>query len=87
MFGQMGVELDWQGNELSVRSPELLRPPRTVTTRPYPGFPTDAQPPLMASALRARGESIITGVHHIDRGYENIAEALRSVGAQAERID
>ena len=37
--------------------------------------------------ILAEGESIITQMRHIDRGYEKIADLLRSVGAEAERID
>jgi UDP-N-acetylglucosamine 1-carboxyvinyltransferase len=34
----------------------------------------------------ADGETIIDRVYHIDRGYENIEEKLRGVGAQMKRI-
>ncbi len=38
------------------------------------------------AALSARGASEITGIEHIDRGYERIDERLRSLGANIERI-
>ncbi len=38
------------------------------------------------AALAARGESVITGVEHIDRGYERIDERLKSLGAQIQRL-
>jgi UDP-N-acetylglucosamine 1-carboxyvinyltransferase len=41
---------------------------------------------LVLAALVADGETIIDRVYHIDRGYENIEEKLRSVGAQIRRI-
>lgn len=41
---------------------------------------------LVLAALVAEGETIIDRVYHIDRGYENIEEKLRSVGAQIRRI-
>jgi UDP-N-acetylglucosamine 1-carboxyvinyltransferase len=41
---------------------------------------------LVLAALVAEGESIIDRVYHIDRGYENIEEKLRGVGAQIRRI-
>ena len=40
----------------------------------------------MLAALVAEGESIIDRVYHIDRGYENIEEKLKGVGAQIRRI-
>ncbi len=41
---------------------------------------------LVLAALLANGETIIDRVYHIDRGYENIEEKLRGVGAQIRRI-
>jgi len=41
---------------------------------------------LVLAALIADGETIIDRVYHIDRGYENIEEKLKGVGAQIRRI-
>jgi UDP-N-acetylglucosamine 1-carboxyvinyltransferase len=41
---------------------------------------------LVLAALVAEGETIIDRVYHIDRGYENIEEKLRGVGAQIRRM-
>ncbi len=41
---------------------------------------------LVLAALVAEGESIIDRVYHIDRGYENIEEKLKGIGAQIRRI-
>jgi UDP-N-acetylglucosamine 1-carboxyvinyltransferase len=41
---------------------------------------------LLLAALVADGETIIDRVYHIDRGYENIEEKLRGVGAEIKRI-
>ena len=41
---------------------------------------------LVVAALAAEGMSEITGLQYIDRGYENIEGALRSVGADIKRI-
>ncbi len=41
---------------------------------------------LVLAALVADGETIIDRVYHIDRGYENIEEKLKSVGAEIRRI-
>ncbi|MBQ5969539.1 MAG: UDP-N-acetylglucosamine 1-carboxyvinyltransferase [Clostridia bacterium] len=40
---------------------------------------------LVAAALAAEGVSTITGVHHIDRGYEDPEGQLRMLGADIER--
>jgi UDP-N-acetylglucosamine 1-carboxyvinyltransferase len=41
---------------------------------------------LIIAALAAEGDTEINGVHHIDRGYENIVDKLRSVGAKIKRV-
>ncbi|MGA2005372.1 MAG: UDP-N-acetylglucosamine 1-carboxyvinyltransferase, partial [Terriglobales bacterium] len=38
------------------------------------------------AALVADGETIIDRVYHIDRGYENIEEKLKIVGAEIRRV-
>jgi UDP-N-acetylglucosamine 1-carboxyvinyltransferase len=42
---------------------------------------------LILAALAANGETEITGVHHIDRGYEDIVGKLRGLGADIERLE
>ncbi|MBX2901577.1 MAG: UDP-N-acetylglucosamine 1-carboxyvinyltransferase [Cyclobacteriaceae bacterium] len=41
---------------------------------------------LLIAALSAQGESEISNVEQIDRGYQNIEHRLRQLGAQIERI-
>ena len=41
---------------------------------------------LVLAALVADGETIIDRVYHIDRGYENIEEKLKGVGAEIRRV-
>jgi UDP-N-acetylglucosamine 1-carboxyvinyltransferase len=42
---------------------------------------------LLIAALSAKGTSIIHNIEQIDRGYENIDERLRAIGAKITRID
>ncbi|MDG1378786.1 MAG: UDP-N-acetylglucosamine 1-carboxyvinyltransferase [Flavobacteriaceae bacterium] len=42
---------------------------------------------LLIAALSAQGVSIIHNIEQIDRGYENIDERLRAIGAKIERIE
>jgi UDP-N-acetylglucosamine 1-carboxyvinyltransferase len=42
---------------------------------------------LLIAALSAQGTSIIENIEQIDRGYQNIDERLRLLGADIERID
>ena len=41
---------------------------------------------LVLAGLAAEGETRISRVYHIDRGYERIEEKLRGVGAQIKRM-
>ncbi|MCP3775299.1 UDP-N-acetylglucosamine 1-carboxyvinyltransferase [Paenibacillus sp. MZ04-78.2] len=41
---------------------------------------------LVLAALACDGDTEITGLHHIDRGYVNIAEKLSALGANIRRI-
>tara|TARA_B100001996_G_scaffold225722_1_gene173828 strand:- start:1297 stop:2556 length:1260 start_codon:yes stop_codon:yes gene_type:complete len=41
---------------------------------------------LILAALSAKGKSIINRIYHLDRGYENIEEKLKKVGAKIRRI-
>lgn len=42
---------------------------------------------LLIAALSAEGTSMINNIEQIDRGYENIENRLRSIGAKIERVD
>jgi UDP-N-acetylglucosamine 1-carboxyvinyltransferase len=42
---------------------------------------------LVCAALSAEGETEITGIHHVDRGYVDITGKLASLGANIKRID
>jgi UDP-N-acetylglucosamine 1-carboxyvinyltransferase len=41
---------------------------------------------LVLAALVADGETIIDRVYHLDRGYENIEEKLKGIGAEIRRV-
>lgn len=42
---------------------------------------------LVLAGLAAEGETIVSRIYHIDRGYDNIEGKLRSLGANIERIE
>ena len=42
---------------------------------------------LLIAALSAKGTSIIHNIEQIDRGYENIDDRLRAIGAKIERVE
>lgn len=139
-------------DKIFINAKKPLKAVRTVRTMPYPGFPTDCQPIVMAALCRASGTSMIvenifenrfmavdelmrmgadikaegrvaviegvkslsgaqvraadlragaalviaalgaegttsvSNIHFIDRGYESIETALKSVGADIKRV-
>ncbi len=150
---EAGCSIRADGDGIACACRGRLRAVRPVRTAPYPGFPTDAQAPLMAALLRSRGTTVfeenifenryrhvdeltrmgaavrvsgrvavvtgvdtlqgarvrctdlrggaalcvaalaaegethVSAVHHIDRGYEDIARDLCALGADVERIE
>ena len=152
IFEEMGCEIRTKADCVWLKAPRRLLPAADVRTMPYPGFPTDAQAPLMAAAaladgtsifvenifenrykhasqlmrmgakikvegrvavvegvprlhgadvcctdlrggaalaaaaLAAEGETVLRDIHHIDRGYEKLEEALAPLGANIRRI-
>lgn len=151
LLSQAGCEIDERDDAIRLTACGRARPIDTITA-PYPGFPTDLQPPLVAllslaagessveerifehrftytsalrnmgarievtgrravisgvselhatrasapdiragaalvlAALAAKGESTIDHLEQIDRGYEHMAEKLRSLGGEIERV-
>ena len=41
---------------------------------------------LVIAGLIAEGDTVIDRIYHIDRGYEQVEEKLRTLGADIERI-
>lgn len=81
----MGITVKSSGDTLvAERGTEPLRP-ITLTTEPYPGFPTDLQAPFMALAGIAAGRSVITDTIYRDR-FTHVAELMR-LGARIEMRD
>lgn len=153
VLAEMGCDVEVGADTMRIRADGPRKAVRPIQTKPYPGFPTDAQPPIMAASLTAEGTTVfvenifenryrhvaellrmgadiktegrvaivsgvkklhgapitatdlrggaalivaalgaegmteISGVHHIDRGYDNIVGGLKSLGADILRID
>ena len=41
---------------------------------------------LVLAGLAAEGKTTVHGLHHLDRGYEDLENKFRSLGAKLERI-
>ena len=76
VLSEMGCTVRAGENSIYISAPEKLKPPRPVVTRPYPGFPTDAQAPVMAASLCAEGTTVF--VENIfENRYRHVGELLR----------
>jgi UDP-N-acetylglucosamine 1-carboxyvinyltransferase len=77
---RMGANIKIEGRRAVVRGKTQLSAAAVLASD------LRASASLVLAALVADGETIIDRVYHIDRGYENIEEKLRGVGAQIRRI-
>ena len=77
---RMGANIKIEGRRAVVRGKSQLSGAAVLASD------LRASASLVLAALVADGETIIDRVYHIDRGYENIEEKLRAVGAQIRRI-
>jgi UDP-N-acetylglucosamine 1-carboxyvinyltransferase len=57
-FEQAGCSVFCYDNGVYIRGKNKLKSVSTVRTMPYPGFPTDAQPQLMAMLCKAEGTTV-----------------------------
>lgn len=75
----MGCDIERKSKEIKIECKRPLRAPKPVSTGPYPAFPTDAQPLLMAACLRAEGTTAFT--ENIFENRFRHAMELRRLGA------
>ncbi|MBQ3074298.1 MAG: UDP-N-acetylglucosamine 1-carboxyvinyltransferase [Ruminococcus sp.] len=75
-FEEAGCRLSVKEGRIDFKAPQKLRSPGLIRTTPYPGFPTDAQPPLMALSLVAEGTTVFVETVFESR-YKHIGEFLR----------
>ena len=74
-----GAKITVEGRTATIEGTETLRGARVTATDLRAGAA------LVLAALRAEGETIISNVKYIDRGYEAIEEKLTALGADIER--
>jgi UDP-N-acetylglucosamine 1-carboxyvinyltransferase len=77
---RMGANIRIEGRRAVVRGKSALSAAAVLASD------LRASASLVLAALVADGETIIDRVYHIDRGYENIEEKLKAVGAEIRRV-
>ena len=77
---RMGARIDVHGGTARVTGVDRLRGAPVMATD------LRASVSLILAGLAAEGETIVSRVYHLDRGYERVEEKLRACGAHIERI-
>ena len=78
---RMGAKLVHHGNEVCVEGVMSLK------AAPVMASDLRASASLVMAAASAQGESVISRIYHIDRGYANLDEKLRQLGVNARRAE
>lgn len=80
IFEESGCTIKQRGNSILVDAPHRLKSVNFIRTMPFPGFPTDAQPPIMAMLTAAKGTGIF--VENIfENRYKHVC-GLERMGAK-----
>lgn len=64
----------------------IIRGVAQFTGAPLMATDLRASASLVLAGLVAQGETVIDRIYHIDRGYENIEEKFRGLGARIQRV-
>ena len=76
LFSAAGCRIRAEERRIWLESDGRLRSVPPVRTAPYPGFPTDAQPPVMAALTKARGTTVFVETMFENR-YRHTQELVR----------
>lgn len=77
---RMGAQIEVHGGTATVTGVERLKGAPVMATD------LRASVSLILAGLAAEGETIVSRVYHLDRGYEHVVRKLEGVGAKIERI-
>jgi UDP-N-acetylglucosamine 1-carboxyvinyltransferase len=79
-LSRMGADIEVKGRTAIVRGVERLFGAPVMATD------LRASMSLVLAGLAAEGETQVSRVYHLDRGYERLEEKLQTVGADIERV-
>jgi UDP-N-acetylglucosamine 1-carboxyvinyltransferase len=79
-LGRMGADVTVRGRSAVVRGVPQLHGAQVMATD------LRASMSLVLAGLVATGETVVSRIYHLDRGYERLEEKLSAVGADIERI-
>jgi UDP-N-acetylglucosamine 1-carboxyvinyltransferase len=76
----MGAIIDVTGGHATVTGVEKLKGAPVMATD------LRASVSLILAGLAAEGETTVSRVYHLDRGYERLESKLQGIGAKVERV-
>jgi UDP-N-acetylglucosamine 1-carboxyvinyltransferase len=79
-LNRMGADIRVKGNNAIIRGVARLSGAPVVATD------LRASAALVLAGLAAEGKTSIQGLHHLDRGYDNLEVKLRQLGAKLQRV-
>ncbi|NJN71426.1 MAG: UDP-N-acetylglucosamine 1-carboxyvinyltransferase [Limnothrix sp. RL_2_0] len=79
-FSRMGAVIKLKGNNAIINGVPFL------SGAPVMATDLRASAALVLAALAAEGTTIMRGVHHMDRGYDNLEGKFKALGAKIERL-
>jgi UDP-N-acetylglucosamine 1-carboxyvinyltransferase len=81
-------ELARLGADIAIEGPSaIVKGGKPLSGAPVMASDLRASAALVIAGLAARGTTEVSRVYHIDRGYDNIDEKLRKLGARIERVE
>ena len=77
---RMGADIQTEGRSAIIRGvPKLSAAPVMATD-------LRASASLILAGLAAQGQTVVSRIYHLDRGYENIEQKLSALGADIQRV-
>jgi UDP-N-acetylglucosamine 1-carboxyvinyltransferase len=77
---RMGASIEVEGSHAVVKGVPLL------TGAPVMASDLRASAGLVLAGLAADGETTVSRVYHLDRGYERLEDKFQALGAKIERV-
>lgn len=80
-LNRMGADIRVKGNHAIIRGVPML------SGAPVMATDLRASAALVLAGLAAEGKTTISGLHHLDRGYDRIEAKLQKLGAKIQRVE
>jgi UDP-N-acetylglucosamine 1-carboxyvinyltransferase len=81
-------ELARLGADIAIEGPSaIVKGGQPLSGAPVMASDLRASAALIIGGLVAKGQTMVKRIYHLDRGYENLDEKLRRLGARIERVE